>query len=124
MLGDAIALEWWQAGSRLSEKRDELVTTQAVTIGETIAAQVAATRAIYNRDIVGSLKPTGAKSCVSCHNKLEQTAEIQAMRAGQPVKQFELGGLMGSVVTTVPIAKSQAIVAELASTQASANAWI
>jgi methyl-accepting chemotaxis protein len=58
-----------------------------------------------------------AQSCVDCHNQLEQTAEIKALRGNEPLKQFALGDVMGAVVTTVPLAKAEAIVAELASTQ-------
>ena len=37
-----------------------------------------------------------AQSCVSCHNKLEQTPEVRAMRKEGAVKQFALGELMCS----------------------------
>lgn len=65
-----------------------------------------------------------AQSCVDCHNQLEQTAEIQALRGGQPVKQFALGDVMGAVVTTVPLSKAEAIVAELSATQATVSRTI
>ncbi|MBC8356442.1 MAG: DUF3365 domain-containing protein [Planctomycetes bacterium] len=65
-----------------------------------------------------------AKSCVSCHNKLEQSSEILAMRRARSPKVFQLGDLMGAVVTTVSIAKSQAIASELAATQRAAGRQI
>lgn len=58
-----------------------------------------------------------AQSCVDCHNKLEQTDEVRQRRAGEPLKQFQLGDLMGAVVTTVPTSESEAAVAGLAQTQ-------
>lgn len=59
----------------------------------------------------------GAKSCVDCHNQLEQSAEIRALRGGGPIKQFELGEVMGAVVTTVPLAKAESIVAQMSQSQ-------
>lgn len=66
-----------------------------------------------------------AQSCVDCHNRLEETEEIRALRGEQPLKRFALGDVMGAVVTTVPLAKAEAIVAELSATQASVsrNIW-
>lgn len=61
----------------------------------------------------------GTQSCVDCHNQLEATAEIRAMRGSAPVKTFALGDVMGAVVTTVPLAKSEAIVAEMQAAQSS-----
>ncbi|MFT7484588.1 MAG: methyl-accepting chemotaxis protein [Candidatus Paceibacteria bacterium] len=51
-------------------------------------------------------------SCVDCHNKLEQSPEIQLIRPGTP-KQFQLNDLMGAVVTTVPTTEAHALTAGL-----------
>jgi methyl-accepting chemotaxis protein len=59
----------------------------------------------------------GAQSCVDCHNQLEQTAEIRALRGNEPVKEFQLGDVMGAVVTTVPLAKAESIVAQMSDSQ-------
>ncbi len=64
------------------------------------------------------------QNCVDCHNMMEQTAEIRALRGGLPPKQFAVGDLMGTVITTVPIAKSEAIVGELTATQKLVGRWI
>lgn len=68
----------------------------------------------------------GAKSCVDCHNQLEQTAEIRKLRGHEPVKQFELGDVMGAVVTTVPLTKAESIVAQMSESQKSISQqlWI
>lgn len=63
-----------------------------------------------------------ATSCVSCHNTLEGTAEVQRNRKRGQEKQFALGDLMGAVVTTVPIGDSAAIVDSVARSRA-AHAW-
>ena len=67
-----------------------------------------------------------AKSCVSCHNELEKSSAIAAMRGGQPAKSFRLGDLMGAIVTTVPIAQSKALVAgiEASQSEATTSLWI
>jgi len=65
-----------------------------------------------------------SQSCVDCHNRLEQSPEIRTQRGATPLKQFALGDLMGAVVTSVPIAESQAIVSELADTQAAVSLQI
>jgi methyl-accepting chemotaxis protein len=230
-VGLAIGGVWWVSDNELRQKQDELVTAQAVSIGRTTAAQVAATRSAYSSDIVAALKPegiefsqapqkgqaplpavfmshisklleqgdkredvtfvlrsgwninqrqgiqteferqawedmlrqasarrgsppdeklkpyepfwqrgslddgtpvihvmtadlAGVQSCVTCHNDLEKTPEVRAMRGGKELVQFELGDLMGAVVTTIPIAKSQAIVADMAKTQSDVSRWI
>ncbi|MCA9199052.1 MAG: DUF3365 domain-containing protein [Planctomycetales bacterium] len=56
-----------------------------------------------------------AQSCVDCHNRLANQNHD---------KVFQLGDLMGVIVTTVPIAESQRIAADLVSAQRSANRWI
>jgi len=68
----------------------------------------------------------GTKSCVDCHNQLEQTAEIRKLRGNAPVKQFQLGEVMGAVVTTVPLAKAEGIVAQMSQSQqaVSQQLWI
>ena len=68
----------------------------------------------------------GAKNCVDCHNQLEQTAEIRVLRDNAPLKQFELGDVMGAVVTTVPLTKAEAIVAQMSQSQQSISQqlWI
>lgn len=231
ILSTTIALVWYNANEELARRQDELVTSQAVAIGVNTAGQVAATRAVYAKSVVGSLKPhgigfsrnpgdgeaplpavfissvaerlkahsgsesvqfalrsgwninknqgitteferegwadllaqesklrsvdaskrasqlkpfyrrtvlddglpamlvmtadlAGAQSCVTCHNKLEATAEIRAMRTGNVVKNFQLGDVMGAVVTTVPLAKAEAIVADLRNTQSSVSRQI
>ncbi len=229
-LGLVIGVVWHRADRDLQEQQLKLVRQQAVAVGETIAAQVAATRAVYTEHIVKELKPHGIKfasnpavgeaplpavfmthvseklasqgsghasfvlrsgwninpeqgietdfekeawanlltqkeaskdaigedvlkpykpywkegtledgspvirvmtsdiagvmSCVSCHNALEATDQVLAMRGSSTPIQFQLGDLMGAVVTTVPTAHSKAIVAELAQTQASVSRWI
>ena len=231
VLSGTVSLVWYNANAELARQQDALVTSQAVAIGVNTAGQVAATRAVYAKSVVGSLKPhgiafaqqpddgeaplpavfissvaerlkahggsesvqfvlrsgwninknqgitteferegwadllaqesklrsidpskrapllkpfyqrtvlddglpamlvmtadlAGAQSCVTCHNKLEATAEIRAMRPGNSIKSFELGDVMGAVVTTVPLAKAEAIVANLSNTQTSASRQI
>lgn len=61
----------------------------------------------------------GVAACVSCHNGLEQTAEVQALRreAGlTELKSFELNELMGALSITVPI-ESVGVIAETATNQ-------
>lgn len=226
VLGTSTLLLWNRAERELKAKQDKLVIDQAASVGVSVAAQVAATRGIYTKQIVEKLKPHGvdftrapqdgegplpavfmsavseklassagengttfslrsgwninanqgittpfekngwaallaqekqiaakpagerqalykpyvergvdakgravvnvmtadlasAESCVNCHNALEATPDVIAMRGNAPMKQFALGDLMGAVSTTVPIANSEAIVKELAAAQAS-----
>jgi methyl-accepting chemotaxis protein len=227
ILGVGVAYVWYNAEKSLSTKQKELVDSQALATGISVAQQVAATRAIYAKNIVGELKPKGVKfsqnpqegeaplpavfvnnisqklsdavgqdgptfvlrsgwnlnpdqgmtsefetegwqhlleneaeavdlppeerasryspynkritvdgvpvmqvmtpdlasvpSCVNCHNKLEQTADVLAMRGTDEPKVFQLGDLMGAVVTTVPLAKAEAIVSDLAAAQAATS---
>lgn len=65
-----------------------------------------------------------AQSCVNCHNHLEQTDAIRALRGNAPLKQFALGDVMGAVVTTVPLVKAEAIVASLSATQSTVSRTI
>lgn len=229
-LGVAISAVWCFSEQALVAQQEELVTAQAVSTGETIARQVAATRSVYTRYIVQRLKPEGlafsadpqtgeaplpavfvghisdklqerstdnsanfnlrsgwninpdqgittefekhawanmleqweqrkqsgsdepyepfwergqtengtsvirvmtadlavGKSCVSCHNQLEKTSEVAALRSGGPVKQFQMGDLMGAVVTTVPTEQAEAIVGEMADLQSDVgrSIWI
>ncbi len=226
VLGTSTLVLWNRADRELKAKQDKLVIDQAANVGTSVAAQVAATRGIYTKQIVEKLKPHGvdftrapqdgegplpavfmgavseklaasagengttfvlrsgwninakqgissefekngwanlleqekqlaakpvaerqalykpyvergvdaeghgvvnvmtpdlasAESCVNCHNALEATPDVIAMRGKAPMKQFALGDLMGVVSTTVPIAGSEAIVKELAAAQAS-----
>ncbi|MCC7293294.1 MAG: DUF3365 domain-containing protein [Phycisphaerales bacterium] len=226
VLGTSTLLLWNRADRDLKARQDKLVIDQAASVGVSVAAQVAATRGIYTKQIVEKLKPHGvdfnrapkdgegplpavfmsavseklaasagensttfvlrsgwninanqgvttpfekkgwefllaqekqlaarpaaerqalykpyvergedakgravvnvmtadlasAESCVNCHNALEATPDVMAMRGKAPMKQFALGDLMGAVSTTVPIANSEAIVKELAAAQAS-----
>ena len=66
----------------------------------------------------------GRQSCVDCHNKLEQSAEIKNMRGTAPLKQFALNDLMGAVVTTVPTSSAEAMIADLSHTQSTVSYWI
>ncbi len=95
-----------------------------------VAERMARLNPFYRRTVLEDGRPAmlvmtadlaSAESCVTCHNQLEQTAEIRAMRGTAPVKQFQLGDLMGAVVTTVPLAKAEAIAAGLKATQANAS---
>ena len=233
LLGATTMIVWRHSEQTLTTKQNELVTKQATAMGVGVAAQVAATRAVYAKQIVGGLKPHGTvfavnpgegeaplpavfingvskalaakggkdsvsfvlrsgwninrkqgivsdferrgwenlleqeaslravpvdqragryepfseratvpdgsavmkvmtadlasvASCVSCHNKLEKSAEVLALRGKGPEKRFKLGDLMGSVVTTVPIRGAEAMVADLAATQQAATQrlWI
>ncbi|PHR95412.1 MAG: hypothetical protein COA78_30175 [Blastopirellula sp.] len=225
VLGIVIGTVWYNANASLQKQQSELVISQAVAIGTNTAKQVAATRSVYAKHIVGSLKPNGIKfnqqpesgeaplpavfmghiseklnsgddkdaasfvlrsdwninpkqgivsefeqrgwkdllaqeasadskhgykpyyekgtledgssvirvmtadragvqSCVDCHNKLEQTAEVKKLRGSAPLKQFALGDLMGAVVTTVPTSSAEAMIADLANTQSTVSYWI
>ncbi len=62
-----------------------------------------------------------APACVSCHNKLEASPEILAQRGAASPKVFELGDVMGAVVTTVPLARAEAIGQQLSETRAATN---
>ncbi len=231
LIGIAIIVVWFTADGDLRRKQEELITTQAVAMGVNTAQQVAGTRAVYAKQIVGSLKPNGTKfsrtpahgeaplpavfvgavsnklketagedgatfvlrsgwnvnkdqglasdfekagwtnllqqeadlrdvpiedraqhfrpywqrgetengtpvvrvmtadiasaqSCVTCHNNLEQTAEVRALRGDAPVKKFQRGDLMGAVVTTVPTAQAEALVGHLSTAQSRVSWWI
>jgi methyl-accepting chemotaxis protein len=100
-----------------------------------VAERAASFKPYFRRDVDEHGKPimqvmtadlAGAKSCVDCHNQLEQTAEIRALRGNSPTKQFELGDVMGAVVTTVPLSKAEAIVQQMSESQnaISQQLWI
>ncbi len=58
--------------------------------------------------------PAANASCVNCHNSLEQTPEIQAMRrdAGTELnKMWQLNDLMGALEVIVPVHESSALAA-------------
>ncbi|MDP7020000.1 MAG: methyl-accepting chemotaxis protein [Pirellulaceae bacterium] len=61
ILGAATATVWFSADRAIERGQTDLVNSQAVAVGKSIANQVAATRSRYAKDIVSQLKPQGVK---------------------------------------------------------------
>ncbi len=90
-------------------------------------------KAIYERTLDGQGNPVIrvgypvhalSQSCVDCHNEMEQWDQVRDLRPGRIAREYKLGDLLGAVVTTVPMAKSEESIAELDATLSSVSAWI
>ncbi len=93
-LGITASIVWSITDRTLREKQSELVVKQAVAVGKNVSLQVAATRAIYAKKIVGGLKPHGVKFT---QEPVDGEAPLPAVFVGEVSKKLkELSGDNGA----------------------------
>jgi methyl-accepting chemotaxis protein len=76
--------------------------------------------------VINVMTPVAAvsQSCVNCHNRLGQGDAAIAVGSSGQNRMLKKGDLIGALMTTVPLARAESIVAGLAETRSTLATWI